>query len=166
MSPSSRRAQLEAIFHRDNPEGENRLSGAEHMYLDRLERELRPSESVSTLITYKHPDRDWRGKGRYRFSLLVITTERIIQLTAKARPLGNMMSADSQAGSAEELELGDMPLNEIAAVDGRRTLMTFGMERELYLIRNDSTALCVAGLSRARSELAQSRIEEMLSRRR
>jgi hypothetical protein len=156
------RSDLEALYQQDNPEWDNALRGAEELYLDRLEEELHIGEAVSALISFNSGYRDIRGRTQFRAALLVVTSQRVLHMAGKIRFLSHLQSPQDQAGSSDILEVASIPYDELAGVTGRRTILSLGGERELYLDRKNGSFVKIRGLTVKQSVLAEERIQEAL----
>jgi hypothetical protein len=154
-------SDLNEIYEKNNRDL-NDLGGAEGIFLGRLGRELRQDETVRGLISFRLAFRTMMGKPAWRSALLVVTSRRVIQMSAPQRFLGMMMDAAGQAGSPDELEVASMEYDAIAGVSGRRTVLSVGLERELYLDRKSGSFVKIQGLTVAKSELAEKLIREAL----
>ena len=153
---------LSALYKAQNDQWDDCLRDASDIYLDRLRAELSPSESVSAVLAFESEYRDLRGHTQALPALLAVTSLRVLHILAPKRILGRYRSVRSQAGSSSELEVRVIPYSAMRGVDGRRSILSLGLERELYLDLKDGTFVKIRGLPTERSKLAEEYIREAL----
>lgn len=156
--------ELSALYKAQNDQWDDCLRDAAEIYLTRLHAELDSSESVSAVLAFESEYRDMQGHTQALPALLAVTSTRILHILAPKRLLGRFRSVRSQAGSPGELEVRVIPYSAMSGVDGRRSILSFGLERELYLDLKDGKFVKIRGLPTPRSKLAEEFIKEALIR--
>lgn len=130
----------------------NAIDGAEDLFFERLRCELIEEEEVLALAPFKSLFRAYiMAKPDWRAALLVVTSQRVLHIAAQPRFLGRHMPARQQAKSAAELQVWFAQYSDMTGVDGRRTLLSFGTERELYLDLKDGRFHKIQGLAASQS---------------
>lgn len=144
----------------------NFLEGAEGMYLDRLERVLDDDESVSALISFDEEigaiANFLQKKSQNRYSLLAVTSKRVIQVAGSTRSGWDGSQPKDLPGGADDLVVVHVPYEDIAGITARRVLLSVGADRALHLHLKSGSFFKIEGMSGGRSKLAEERIREAL----